>query len=174
MSAIPPRPRETDLPIRMAAARKILPLIYEWMDEAREEHDDGADSLAGLMLTGGDGYQLARGLEDEWGIQPNAELVDTLDMAGSHILQAHRAAVVAWVNAHKIKTDLRLDQRARVKSGPDAGAVGTVVRVMQETGTLLLCCEGLGHVTDGPGVHGIVVPYENVEAAPAPALEGAA
>lgn len=174
MSTTPPRPRETDLPIRMAAARKILPRIYEWMGKAREEHDDDADSLAGLMLAGADGYQLARGLEDEWGIQPNADLVDVLGIAGGQLHLAHRAAVVGWVIANDIKTDLRVGQRGQVKSGPDAGAVGTVVRVMQETGTLLLCCEGLGHVTAGPGVHGIVVPYENVEAAPAPALEGAA
>lgn len=105
-------------------------------------------------------FDLAKELErDGWEVDD--QMLERLLDADSHRVDAHRAAVAAWVARRRIRP-LRnvgsvvslLHRGARVEA--------EIVAIDRDHATYTVCAPSMGHVREGCGVHGIIVPYEQV------------
>ena len=92
----PPRPKVTDDMVR-EAAEKLL---------AGHGIGDGVDDVVAAYSPHADGYELARQLDDQYGWDVDAQLVDALDGLSSEVDSIHRKACQAWVMEHNIQPPL--------------------------------------------------------------------
>jgi hypothetical protein len=103
----PPRPTTDDKPVRLAAAKMLLPKVMDWLPYKEragfEEEILGQLADALRCCSTGDGYALARYLDSK-GWCPDAALVEILN--DSCIWEAHTEAVKVWVKETGILPDL--------------------------------------------------------------------
>lgn len=89
------RPRQTDEPIRRAAAASLADDCAAW-DGNTKTAENWIEPLM-RCHDWHDGYALARDLDRYSSVMPDAELVEILDGAASHLTKVHEDAVRAWV-----------------------------------------------------------------------------
>jgi hypothetical protein len=90
-----PRPSLHDKAIVREAAEKLAADCAKW-DDSDSSPEAWVDDLAKLSHEWGDGYELAKALDDRCGVSPDSELVEILDSASSYLWAAHRDAVRKW------------------------------------------------------------------------------
>ena len=80
------RPTFKDEAVRKVAAADLAVAIEQWFGDPLSASD--IDDIAGYLLVEVDGYQLAKLLDGEWGIDPDARLVETpiRDIAPKRVL----------------------------------------------------------------------------------------
>lgn len=137
-----PRPRWSDQRTVRDGLSKLLPAVRVWLENSGESDDEVlADLLAAWASEqGGDGYKLARYLEQRHHWDVDMELAEIMDNASSYISQAHRALVVAW----RKQVDLNYPPvGSRVKGTVHGSSVeGEVIRLDDEVGCCVVRCEG--------------------------------
>lgn len=143
-----------------SAAAALAPDVAKWLEE--DVDDSMIGDLAKAMAWDTDGYALAKRLERCWSIDPDSELVETLDHASGYLIDAHRAAVAAWVTDCSITPTYAVGDTVVVKHHRDTHT-GTIVRIDAATAYYLVNIPALGHVGgNAHGTHGLYIPYENV------------
>lgn len=110
---------EIDRPLRNSpevlarAAKSVLPDIMRWLGSGHQETDILPD-LIRVLRSGGNGYELAKELDD-W--NPDLELVEILDGAGWDDIGAHDSVVEEWVTANSIKIELPVGVVVKTRYG---------------------------------------------------------
>lgn len=105
------RPKRSDPAIRQAAITSLAEDCAKWdNDESAENIADWVDCFRRVSISG-NGYEIARDLENYGGVQPDAELVEILDSGSSYLWRAHDKAVEAWVSENDIRPTFADGQR---------------------------------------------------------------
>ena len=167
------RPTRNDPSIAAKAAEKLLPKVLEWMRE-----DDGVDDaeipdiqqqieqvLRDTSMSG-DGYELAKELEDSAFWSPDSRLVEILDHAGSYESEAVDELVAAWLVANQMQPMRCVGEAVQYSSGagrPVKTYPGTITSIDSARGYYVVNVPALGHVLEGVGTHGTYVPWENID-----------
>lgn len=111
---IPKRPRRYDASVMRVAAAELAKEVAGWLEQ--EVDDELIDTLAeALRSASGNGYEMARWLENHCYITPDAYLVEILDNDG--LWGAERAAVAAWVAEHGITAPLPMGTLVKCSRG---------------------------------------------------------
>jgi hypothetical protein len=92
----PPRPKVTDDMVREAATKLL----------ADNGIHEGVDDVVSAYSTYADGYDIAKRLDDTYGWDVDAYLVDVLDGLDDAVKSIHRKACQAWVLEHNIQPPL--------------------------------------------------------------------
>lgn len=103
----PPRPTSRSPEVKRAAAIELAKDISRWCGDKLSESD--VDDLT-KMHWPFNGYEFAQQLENDWGLEPNLELVEILDAAST--FDAERKAVAEWVSQNNVTLDLPDGTRA--------------------------------------------------------------
>jgi hypothetical protein len=171
---IPPRPSQNDDYVMERAALLALPEVQEWLKET-DAYNAGEDSdtikeLASAFKyePSGNGYDRAKHLESHkyWsGI--DASLVEILDRSWPY--EALQICVADWVRSYNVRPQLEVGAQVTYLDKPYSFGAGTVregeiTDINLERATYTVCVPALGHVKQGSGIHGNVLPFEVVEA----------
>lgn len=157
------RPGRFDERVIRTAVEAIRESVVRFLDgEHPDEIDSALDDIVSAADFTEDTYQITRNLEDAgwYGGDALYELVDELPM---HRLQAHRDAVRAWVKRTGQVPSHAVGDTVTFHSAFDRrDFTGEVVKVNPEEMTYTVFVEELGHVREGVGTHGRIVPAEDV------------
>lgn len=151
-SARPPRPSDRDPGPREAAIRQILPEVLRWGQGDLEEDRARSDLQACLQR---DGYGFARRLQDSFGWNPDAELVEILDNVD--LQGAVLDATASWVQDHGITTPHEEGDIVSYK-----GCDMRVISVRARTAQLLIRDVKDPLPINGLGTIGLIVAAEDV------------
>ena len=163
-TTIPPRPNRRDPAIVEAAARRLAPSVIQWMPG--EDADEITNDLIAMLKNAfdHDGYKLARELEQYYGYDPDAVLVDILSST-EHLLHEELSnASKAWVEEH-LPPEPPAGARVYQKGLEEKNGIGIVIRNYPD-GRSTVNFAQLGHVTEGSGTHGLVLEWEKLEVLP--------
>lgn len=116
---------------------------------------DHIDCLAKAMRYSGDGYRIARELENSSGVYADEMLVEVLSAASSHIYDAWGDAVAKWVASNEIRPALSISTLVETRNG-----VGKIVDINSEQGTYCVCVD---EHKKGDGYIGTIIPFEDVK-----------
>lgn len=169
-----PRPKDNAPSILEKAAEMLAPSVMEWCqqedgwlrdDDLPDFKHDLSDVMKRTWYKGGDGYDLAKALEDMHGYSPNSELVDILNDAARHVREAHEKAVKNWVKDNNIVVPFAIGDKVKVKQPFKKDVIGTITKIDAETAICFVNCPELGHRPPGtqgklPGSHAILIAYE--------------
>lgn len=165
-----PRPKKSDRSILQLVAAKLAKEVNEWADD--EENENTEKHMIEVLedcFYDLDGYKMAKRLEDDYGYDCDAGLVNILDNADNLVRHHLSEATKKWVTENSIKPKFEVGQPVIVKH-KDKDVAGTVGKIMDATAEYVVNCPSLGHRSPGligkgiPGTYGIVVCYENVVA----------
>ncbi len=156
------RPKYGDDAIIEAAIDKLLPQVLEWLKDGNGEEDptavredllDAADSS--------NGYEFAKHLDQLHGWDVDARLVEILDDFGLwHQSDALKEAERRWVEetgqkpAKQCGDICTFDYRGSIYTGE--------ITAIHQHGYYTVFCPILGHVREGVGKHGTILPWEKV------------
>lgn len=153
---------------------KVAELLYKWNHEGEndsvtmEECKEHAYELLGHRLIQGDGYQLAKYLDDRLGYHDaDTSLVEYMDTVPSLREAAHRRVVAAWVERENIVIpEAYKNKTVTFERGGGESLQGEVVEIYPKEARVLICCASEGHVKEGMGTHGMIIDWEKVEEIP--------
>ncbi|MDO8795377.1 MAG: hypothetical protein Q7J25_12230 [Vicinamibacterales bacterium] len=163
--AVRHRPTERDEAVRERAVALLIAAIKA---ECSDVETDGIEDVIREALDEGtSGFRRAQLLERR-GWEIDDELLDVLRQDTVH--DALEEEIVAWVQAEGIKPSLEIGAKVTLKTEhfrtqqPVAeDVVAEVKSIDVRRATYTLYVEAFGHVREGLGVHGVVLPYERVE-----------
>lgn len=159
-----PRPKRHDAAIRRQAAEALVPEIEEWLGESISgpECEELVRTLSSCC--GDDAYDIARELE-RGGYTPDSSLVEVLD--GFDTYRIHADAVRLWIAETGATPKLSIGATVAipVKMAEHNGVVGEIIAINERHGEYTVFCAALGHVREGLGTHGLIFPWEEIEAA---------
>ncbi len=113
MTVMPPRPSRNDRSIWQSAVVALAKDCAEWGGE----HAGEWEKLLLRCYLNGNGFEIAKELDDQHVDGIDAELVEILDSASSYIWSAEDAAVKAWAAEHGLQPTLSVGDRATCKWG---------------------------------------------------------
>lgn len=163
--AVRKRPTDRDEAVRERAVALMIAAIK---DECSDVETDGIeDDIRDALDEGSSGFRRAQLLE-RCGWEIDDELLDVLRRDTGY--DALEQEITAWVQAEGIQPTLAIGAKVTLKTEhfrtqqPVAeDVVAEVTRIDAKRATYTLYVEAFGHVRDGLGVHGVVLPYERVE-----------
>lgn len=141
--------------------------ILEWLNEGDTTVEEIAldlkKTLSPMDIYRGDGYELAKKLESEWGISPNTELVEILNSLDTHIRRACREAEKKWVKDCWITPKYSIGDKVHV-SRKNKIYEGEIVEIRSDLAEYVIFVEELGHVREGEsGTLGAIEHFEDIE-----------
>lgn len=161
------RPHYSDENLARQVAQKFLPQLTRWTEgygttaQLETELADAIQRTAPLF----DGYALAHYLEKRYQWASDAQLVDFLEGVGLEAESACRTAVAEWVQANGIRPKKVVGDLVDMKRIPtDQGSNqirGEIVAIDKEQAKYLVFVAGRGHVRDGMGIRGNILPFED-------------
>lgn len=153
------RPKKTDPEIIDAAAELLVPELMKWADET--ENRDAYLKDAKKVIRDcywKNGYELARDLDSYC---PDSELVDILENASFHLARVLSAAIKAWVAENNIVSPFPMGAKVEFDHKGKV-CLGEVATIYAERAEMTIYCAALGHVREGCGPHGLILPYDRV------------
>lgn len=161
-----PRPTELMPSSKEYAIKAINGLLNRW--EKEDFVDEGlAQHIYDNYLHCHNGYEIAKALDDDWGIQPDTDLCDALD--GIHWVKTDciNEQTKEWVKLEQIDLRYKVGDTVQVDiEFPDSDKgvhEGTIITVDKELAKYTVNFPSLGHVLIGQGTRGRVLNYEDVE-----------
>lgn len=159
-----PRPKLYDDQVCKNAAAVLAPKVVKW-----DQQSDGWFSLEevtksladGMKHHSEDGYDFARFLESYHNYTPDSALVEILDEAWFLQREALKVLEKAWIEANQPPAPVVESQVVWKKDG----SKGIVTR-NEPSGHSVVCFPQKGHMRGAIGTQGIVIPWEDLEAAP--------
>lgn len=164
----PSTPRPTELlesskPYAIKAINELLQRWdkEEWVDEGAAEH------IYNNYFNYHNGYEIAKAIENDWGIQPDADLCEILD--GVHWVKREciDEQIKQWAKLEQIDPQYKVGDKVTVNiefPNKDKGIhEGTIISVDSEKAQYTINFPSLGHVLSGNGTRGRVLNYEEVE-----------
>lgn len=167
---IPPKriPRPTIENINFEGAYlKMANDIVEWENDDSESIEDTSNHLKKIFspkdLQFANGYEIARELESSWGLDPDTELVNTLDQFSHYIYTVISEAEKKWVIDCNIKPSLPKGKEVVVEY-KGKKYTGTILSIYSDKAEYVINVPELGHVGEGEiGTQGLVYHFENLE-----------
>lgn len=157
-----PRPNGSHDSVKRLVADELMPQILDWLQGQEDDEDEVREQLIDVLEDHRDGYEMAKRLEDDYDWDCDSELVDILD--GSNFYEHRKAAVMAWIRDNGIMPRFAMGQEVKVKqSRYDKTIHDGEIRAVNVDGTYTVMIPALGHVREGIGTHGSVLPWEDVE-----------
>lgn len=124
----PRRPRQHDADVVRAVAEDMTAEFADWCEE--KPGPEHTEMLVKALSWGGhNGYAIAKRLESQAYIEPDALLVELLD--GAAWWRHERAAVIAWVSANNITIPHQIGDEVTTRHG-----VGVVTKINSAEATL--------------------------------------
>lgn len=121
-----------------------------------------------------DEYRMARHL-DRHGWDCDMSVIEALSVTSGEVYDALREATKTWVTSNQIKPRLKIGDVAKVMlyegRGPKKEYEGEVVRIDADLATYTICVPAIGHVKEGVGTHGVLIPYEDLHPLATPVEE---
>lgn len=167
----PKRPKENSEDVISRAVSSILPSVLAWvepgmrLDDSEVEHvkDELIDALTYEYY--GDGYDIVKYLDQTYGWDGGAELVDVFEEAFFKRREAYREVVKEWVYSAGVMPRKKVGDSVSFFSGGKKYR-GVVSRVDTDHAQYLLFSEEMGHKMPGSfkgsGYTGVYVNYEDV------------
>lgn len=141
---------------------KVGAILTDWESGCGDDPDDLIEMAKNIIgHYDEDGYALAKMLEDEHGLDPDASLVDALEAVTGIKRMATRATVERWVRDNEITCPFEIGTKVRTH-GVDG--VGEVYEIDAKQAQCSVRFECLGHVYKGVWTHGRILKYEDLEA----------
>lgn len=160
-----PRPNsQSDEVLAMVAAKLMTHILQwgKWEEESEREQSEVAKQILEVLEVSGDGYKMAKFLEDRFYWDSDAELVDILEGADFH--SANRTAIMAWISDNGITAKFEVGRQVKVKLSPrDSDMKAGEIVNTYEDGHYCVMVPELGHVREGIGTHGFQFAWEVVE-----------
>ena len=153
----PPRPARNAPEVIAIAAEKLLPDVMQWLGNGDEDLLEVLATIKLAIRYEIDGYAIAKSMEDNSFIEPDAELVEILDQASCHLRNALSEVCTEWVNQNRL-TGPAIGAKVTSSWHPEAGT-GEIIR-NDKDGRSLVLFEALGHVKEGLGCHGSLINWE--------------
>ena len=148
MSSRPGRYREE---VFVLASKKILSDMKPWYisnycnsERDLEELRIGIYDCIKHLRSNLDGYSLAVRLSKDMSIEPDAELVDILDSASSHMYTSHLTLISEWVKSTGLKLEFKEGDTVYFDH-EKIEYKGTVYTLHSDTGRYVVNCKSLGH-----------------------------
>jgi hypothetical protein len=148
-----------------AAARELV----QSMPDINGDIESHVAAIAKVLKEGSptfDGYRLARSLEESYGWDADMDLAQSLDAASVIVGALVREATARWVAANSIRPKKAIGDMVSVETRNNEGRRGTytgeIVAIDEAHAAYTVMIEALGHVREGTGTHGIIVPYETL------------
>jgi len=174
-----PRPKESDLQIRMLAAADIAARLAKHDPGGFPADDDECrEDIAEVLRGGRDGYEMARELEERhsWD-RLDMQVARILDCASSALYEHTERAIEEWVQASGWRPALSVGSRASVShydrsARKNVMVEGEICKIDLATARYHVFCESLGHIREDDvrqkgrtGTLAIIVNAETVEPA---------
>lgn len=169
-----PRPTWTSPSVLKAAAAEIAALIPDICDS-----DEAIGQLADALRYESpafDAYKIARHLEQFHSWECDMSVVEACETAWPTIHEHLRKEVATWVVDCAIQPQHELGDLVRINTwGPNGKRGdfdGEIVKIDLSQAIYTVMIPELGHVREGIGCSGLLLPFEGVESS-SPLLEGA-
>jgi hypothetical protein len=117
------RPKRSNPDIVVAAAREIAAACVEW-DNGGGSIEDWVHDIIKCRWDWGDGYKLARALEDRCHVEADLALAKALDGASYALWTAHDAAVRRWAEENDVRPTLTIGTHVATSRGD--GVIGAI------------------------------------------------
>lgn len=149
------------------AYKEMAEQIIDWENDSSSDVDETADSLKKLFSISDiymeDGYELAKTMEKDWGLEVDTELVNVLDGFSNIIHMACSAAERKWVKDCWITPKHVIGDIVTTKvKGKEYQ--GTIVEIHNDLAEYVINIPELGHVKKGEmGTQGTVKHFEEIE-----------
>ena len=167
------RPSRHDERIVRLAAEKTFDRREDYGVEV-DDYDSATESaindIASVISGSRDGYEMARDLERK-GWYCTSQMVEWLDGADYDLYSAHDQAVAEWVAAEGIKPSLAIGASVTFTTpafhakGRGPTLAGEITAIDEKHARYTVFVPELGHVREGCGTHGIILPFEEIESA---------
>lgn len=167
----PERPGPNDEAVDALLAERMLGRVLDWLRQSGEKDPDGdevREELEEVMELETDGYQIARNLDNK-GWDVDADLVAILDSAQSKRYFIANELVAKWVTDNNILPPLAVGAIVGFKQERNTYA-GEITKIDAKHATYTVFCGELGHVREGNGTYGVILPYELALDPPQPAI----
>lgn len=153
------RPTQATQEIKLAAAHEIVAELIKITAIGAEEKDEAAKQLASVFPWG-DGYEIAKELDQRHSWDCDMEMAEVLDGYGSTVRRLIDKAQAQWVAENNIQPPLPTPSRAIYQ-----GKTGTVTGVYEYGPAKYLFKEDGDPLADTEAQRRIIVNFEDVEAA---------
>jgi hypothetical protein len=136
--------------------------IYEWGNgtdntELQQCIEDAKEVLSGNI--DGNGYELAKDFESDFGYDPDAEMVEILDSVWYKKNEILNNTIKQWVIDDNIKPEYSVGDTVMFTHGREGEVIGEITSIYENTAQYVVCVEILGHEK---GKSGSIVNYEKV------------
>jgi hypothetical protein len=145
---IPKRPHYRDPDILREAAKRMTPDLRRHFEGNEDEAIWDALTTAMKAAFSLDGYEIARELEDEAFVEPNADMVADLDSAYPLADQVANEAIKEWVQKHNVVLKRKVGDRVKCRHG-----VGVINGVKAELAYYLFKPDSSTKFQLGGGIH---------------------
>lgn len=143
------RPNRYGDQINRQIVEKILPAVLEWLGDDDDESGLRNDLMEMLDQDhDGDGYKLAKWLEDEFYWSADSSLVEILDDVPHKRIKLHTDAVLDWVKANGIKPTLELGTRVAFNLNGWRPVQGVIVGLYPKTAQYTVEVDGSKYLVE--------------------------
>jgi len=143
-------------------------LINDWdcedmnQEELEEFVEELKENFTASDLFNSDGYELARDLEKEMGIQSDSELVDDMNSVSYNCHSCLRVNVEKWVKDCEITPKYSIGDEVSVWV-KNVNYIGEISKIYERTAEYSIFIEELGHVREGVGTTSTIKKFEEIE-----------
>jgi len=157
-----PRPNYSSPEVLVMVVDRLLPQVMQWGKFRVDEAPEIAEQVMKALKNGTDGYHRAKYLEDRFSWDSDSELVEVME--SDDFYGAARDAIKAWIRDNAIVPAFEAGRQVSVKVRRLSEMVTGTIRSLTEDGMYCIMVPALGHVESGLGTHGLLFPWEDVEA----------
>lgn len=156
------RPNNSSPEVLIMVVNKLLSQVIQWGSYTDDEESEVGEQLLNALESERDGYDLAKYLDDRFSWDCDSELVDILD--GADFYGAAKTAIKAWIRDNAIVPAFEVGRQVSVKMARQAEMLTGIIRSLTDDGMYCVMIPSEGHVESGLGTHGLLFPWEDVEA----------
>jgi hypothetical protein len=162
------RPRITDELTKKRAMEIFWPRLvaYQGVDYRESDRPHTERAILSVLSVYGDGYSMARYLENHHGWAEDRELVDLMDHASSALSDDHKELVAQWVAVCHITPTRKIGDSVTTNVYHRVDATGSIVKIYEDEARY-----GVRY-PDQPETSSYIVNFEDVKDVPAAIAQG--
>lgn len=166
LNNIPLRPQRTDQAVIAIAVASQIKEVLQWVETPKATESEMTEIIAELTKAASthpnDTLLMAEYLKDKHHWDINRSLIDVLDDLDSAIFHGERKAVSDWVKLYAIAPGRSIGEPITFnQNGKEVS--GEISAVDEVRATYTVFCPTDGHVRSGIGVHGYIIPFEDLD-----------
>jgi len=162
---LPPRPTQYCDEVAYAIVDKVLKSIISWMYHGKfsppqRELDDLKEDIFTAIQWSDDPFEIAKNLEQA-GWDCDGELVDLLGCVSKYRSEAYEDFIQhKWILKYGVEPKLSAGDVVSFKY-KGSFDTGEVTKIYPSSAKYLVYCSHRGHVKEGVGTHGHIIPFED-------------